>query len=150
MKFKPIGVQTIISCVTLVTGMIIGTLTFSPAIADSLSGANNVPAPVYEKNKNGQTYGSSAFANTPDQEPDLISAIGVDGTEGYILATDFNGDQPKSPAEAVEHNKKLKPERKIPLYAVDGKTVIGEFKIKNDKLIDTPNNLDEKAQNPKN
>lgn len=149
MKFK-FGVQTIITSITLVAGMVVGTLTFSPAIADNLSAKNNIPTPVYEKNKNGQTYGSSAFANTPDQIPDLISAIGVDGTEGYILATDFNGDQPKSPAEAVEHNKKLKPERKIPLYAVDGKTVIGEFKVQNGKLTDTPNNVNEKAQAPKN
>ena len=39
----------------------------------------------YPKNINGQTYGSSADATSPETEPELISAIGVDGTAGYVL-----------------------------------------------------------------
>lgn len=40
---------------------------------------------LYPKNKNGQTYGSAAYATSPETEPDLILATGVDGTEGYLL-----------------------------------------------------------------
>lgn len=55
----------------------------------------------YPKNKNGQTYGSTADAASPETEPDLISAIGVDGTAGYVLKKDLDGEQPKSPEEAI-------------------------------------------------
>jgi len=51
----------------------------------------------YPKNKNGQTYGSSAGATSPETEPELISAIGEDGTEGYVLKKDLDGELPKSP-----------------------------------------------------
>ena len=39
----------------------------------------------YPKNKNGQTYGSATDTTSPKKEPELISAIGVDGTKGYVL-----------------------------------------------------------------
>lgn len=138
MRFKPLGVRTVIIGITLAVGMITGTLTFGPAIAANLSKQSNTPAPVYAKNKDGQTYGSSAFANSSDQEPDLVSAVGVDGAQGYVRSEDLNGELPKTPEEAVAHNSKLKAERKIPLYDVDGKTVIGEFKIENGKVTETP------------
>lgn len=84
----------------------------------------------YPKNKNGQTYGSSADATSPETEPELISAIGVDGTEGYVLKKDIDGEQPKSPEEAIAiQNSRSPGGRDIPLYGVDGETVIGVFRV---------------------
>jgi len=89
--------------------------------------ANNMK---YPKNKNGQTHGSAADATFPETEPELISAIGVDGTQGYVLKKDIDGEQPKSPAEAIAiQNSRSPGGRDIPLYDVDGETVIGVFHI---------------------
>lgn len=90
-------------------------------------GAKNMK---YPKNKNGQTHGSAADATSPETEPELISAIGVDGTQGYVLKKDIDGEQPKSPAEAIAiQNSRSPGGRDIPLYDVDGETVIGVFHI---------------------
>ncbi|OAB25880.1 hypothetical protein PMSD_26835 [Paenibacillus macquariensis subsp. defensor] len=84
----------------------------------------------YPKNKNGQTYGSAADATFPETEPELISAIGVDGTKGYVLKKDIDGEQPKSPEEAIAiQNSRSPGGRDIPLYDVEGETVIGVFHV---------------------
>ena len=96
---------------------------------------------VYETNVNGQTYGTAMYAATPDEEPDLILAESPDGTEGYIYSSDLNADLPSNPEEMLAINEKYQKiwdeapigevvvARYIPLYAVDGKTVVGEFPI---------------------
>jgi hypothetical protein len=87
-------------------------------------------APNYPENENGQTYGSAGDATSPEIEPELIRAIGVDGTEGYVLKKDLDGKQPKSPEEAIAiQNSRSPGGRNIPLYDVDGKTIIGVFHI---------------------
>lgn len=58
-------------------------------------------APNYPKNENGQTYGSAADATSPKTEPDLIRAVGVDETVGYVLKKDLDGELPKTPEEAL-------------------------------------------------
>ncbi|WP_153047501.1 hypothetical protein [Paenibacillus sp. EZ-K15] len=84
----------------------------------------------YPKNKNGQTYGSSADATSPETEPELISATGVDGTAGYVLKKDLDGELPKSPEEAIAIQNSRSPDgRDIPLFDVDGETVIGVFHV---------------------
>lgn len=94
------------------------------------SDAMNPKAPIYPKNENGQTYGSGADASSPETVPDLIRAIGVDGTEGYLLREDLDGELPKSPEEAIEiQNSRPSGGRDIPLYDVDGETVIGVFHV---------------------
>jgi len=90
-------------------------------------GAKNMS---YPKNKNGQTYGSATDAPSPDMEPELIRAIGVDGTTGYVLKKDLDGERPKSPEEAIAiQNSRSPGGRDIPLYDVDGETVIGVFHV---------------------
>lgn len=86
--------------------------------------------PNYPVNERGQTYGNGPYPAGPDQEPDLIAAVGVDGTMGYVLKKDLDGEQPKTPEEALAIQKSL-PQGgyDIPLYDVDGKTVIGIFHI---------------------
>ncbi|MCM2998633.1 hypothetical protein M3647_14185 [Paenibacillus cellulositrophicus] len=84
----------------------------------------------YPKNKNGQTYGSSADATSPDMEPELIRAIGVDGTAGYVLKKDLDGELPKTPEEAIAMQNSRSPDGyDIPLYDVDGESVIGLFHV---------------------
>ncbi|MFE5318386.1 hypothetical protein ACFQ88_06735 [Paenibacillus sp. NPDC056579] len=93
-----------------------------------ISGAKNMN--FYPKNKNGQTYGSATDATSPETEPELISAIGVDRTQGYVLKKDLDGEQPKSPEEAIAiQNSRSPGGRDIPLYDVDGETVIGVFHV---------------------
>ncbi|GEM_PF-1061825 len=75
-------------------------------------------------NENGQTYGVDS-----EDSPDLIAAQGIDGTYGYILSNDLDGPEFSTPEEAVNWQKKHNGRRVIPLYASDGKTVIGEFDL---------------------
>ncbi|MDQ8739175.1 hypothetical protein [Paenibacillus sp. LHD-38] len=86
--------------------------------------------PDYPVNEQGQTYGNGPFPPGPVQEPDLIGAEGVDGTMGYVLRKDLVGEQPNTPEEALAIQKSRPPGgHDIPLYDVDGKTVIGVFHI---------------------
>ena len=65
--------------------------------------------------------------------PGLILAQGVDGTIGYVRATDLGGPQPETPEEAVALMKEREATgctgRYIDLYAADGVTVIGRFHV---------------------
>lgn len=96
---------------------------------------------TFSINSKGLTYGSALNATSREEEPDLIAAIGVDGTEGYVYASDLEEKMPSSPAEAVAITKAIKEKkaksknnkpvviRSIPLYSSDGKTIIGTFDI---------------------
>jgi len=84
----------------------------------------------YPKNENGQTYGSAADAASYETRPDLIRAVGMDGTVGYLLKKDIDGEQPNTPEEAIAMQNSRPPGgRNIPLYEVDGKTIIGVFHV---------------------
>lgn len=117
-----------------VAGVVIGTVGVTASSLDT-------PRP-YQVNQNGQTYGGmNPYAAVPQEGPDLIAAIGIDGTEGYIYEGDLNGEQPSNPEEAQVYMENLKQRaakaarsneeysRYIPLYDSDGVTVIGEFGI---------------------
>jgi len=89
---------------------------------------NPALAPQYQTNENGQTYGSNLGAIMGNPQPDLIAATGVDGTNGYVRYVDLMGNMPKTPEEALAMQNNRKPgSAQIPLYAIDGKTVIGVF-----------------------
>ncbi|MGL4914176.1 MAG: hypothetical protein ACRC3Y_17270 [Romboutsia sp.] len=80
----------------------------------------------FPTNENGETYGTSVLTEDGEYvDPDLIEAIGDGDVEGYVRSEDVFGHDntydPKNP------NKKIS----IPLYEVDGFTVIGEFIIEN-------------------
>lgn len=96
--------------------------------ANSYLNQSFMPAPEYSKNESGETYGSVLKATSPANEPDLIQAIGEDGTIGYVRNSDLIGKQPKTPEEAIKMNTEAC-EKEINLYTSDGKTVIGKFKI---------------------
>jgi hypothetical protein len=81
-------------------------------------------------------------AASPYTEADLIKAYGVDGTIGYVGSTDLRGDEPKNPEEAIAMQKQRVASgvRKIPLYDVSGKTVIGEFHVFPGVSVEKPSN----------
>lgn len=128
-------VGTLLSSMLLI-GIIVGSLFIIGANAESVR-------TKYELNKQGQTYGNFDPRVPPSEQelPQLIAAIGIDGTEGYVYADDLHGDQPKNEKEANEYMQRLEAEvenakksnsaylRCIPLYLEDGKTIIGEFGI---------------------
>jgi hypothetical protein len=67
-------------------------------------------------------------ATTLETIPDLISAVGVDGTKGYVKKVDLYEEMPKTPEEALERQRlRAENTRRIPLYNADGRTVIGQF-----------------------
>lgn len=118
----------------LIAGVSIGTVVATASAWDA-------PSP-YSINENGQTYGGIYLDSTdPPEKPDLIAAIGLDGTKGYVYPADLRGDQPSTPEEALQYMEDLEQayakakatgeqySRYIPLYASDGITVIGEFGI---------------------
>lgn len=92
---------------------------------------------VYSVNANGQTYSDDTvniLANDYPDLPDLIGVIATNGKEGYVYKEDFYDYMPSCPEEAVKYMEVLKELndqgiyfRIIPVYAIDGKTVIGDF-----------------------
>ncbi|MFD0676726.1 MULTISPECIES: hypothetical protein [unclassified Paenibacillus] len=63
--------------------------------------------------------------------PELIQAIGVDGTKGYVRATDLETKRPQTPEEAISKQRSIAPGsvKEIKLYDVNGEKVIGSFNI---------------------
>jgi|SRR6478735_10048275 len=96
-----------------------------------------MPSPSYSANDEGLTYGSALDAPSPETEPDLIQAVSDDGTEGYVLKTDLDDADGTaaaasftSPEDAVKWQARRALETvTIPVYAVDGRTVIGKFTV---------------------
>lgn len=139
-----LAIVTAVSCVAvglLVGGLLSETATFftekdvaqRPAQSyDSNGGVSNDdaslllgPVPTLEVNADGLTYGSALFANSAEDEPDLISVLADDEiTEGYVYKTDLEEEAPASPAEA-----RSAPSRTVDVYEADGHTVIGSFTI---------------------
>jgi hypothetical protein len=86
--------------------------------------------PNFPVNAAGETYGSAAGLPLAEL-PDLIEAYGTNGQVGYILKTDFEratGSNIGNPQQAVAWGQ-TSGVQTIPLYAVDGKTVIGSFTV---------------------
>lgn len=127
MNIKTRLVRPVLILTVLIMGITSGALVFSSA--DTYLNQGQVPSPEFPINQYGETYGSALKATSPDNEPDLIKAYGIDGTLGYVKSSDLKGVQPKTPQEALDLQAKTPSSRKIPLYESDGKTVIGEFQI---------------------
>lgn len=72
----------------------------------------------YPVNVHGETYGSGLLYEIVGEEPDLIEAVGTDGTEGYVRTEELH------PFYDVEEGEDLL----IPLYDVNGEE-IGSFKL---------------------
>lgn len=84
----------------------------------------------YGVNENGQTYGVVNDFTAEKYYPDLVGAVGTDGTEGYILSKELLQMQRASSREeavALMRDPEYIQGRLIDLYAADGTTVIGKF-----------------------
>ncbi|OZD60819.1 hypothetical protein CH263_20225 [Rhodococcus sp. 06-1059B-a] len=107
----------------------------SPAASQARS-AQAEPAIEEGTNANGQTYGRGDQVSEDSELPDLIAAIGTDGTVGYIEKSDLAG-----PVTSPEQARQLETRevngvevlssgsRSVPLLAEDGVTEIGVFEI---------------------
>jgi len=96
-----------------------------------LASAPGQHQPNYQKNANGQTYGSELDAPDPADAPDLIAAYATNGEQGYVYATDLHPDfynPPSSPEQAIQQSEAQKT-RVIDVYTEDGTTKIGEFVV---------------------
>lgn len=96
------------------------------------------PEPTYPVNDSGLTYGSASDAISPETEPDLILVVTEDGTEGYVKKVDLddaNGTTAaagfRSPDDALawQQERIAQGDLRIPVYQVDGVTVVGEFVV---------------------
>lgn len=91
---------------------------FVAPAAPSARTAQSTPAPeelASGTNANGQTFGSAVDANSPEESPDLIASYGTNGAFGYIRSDEV------STVDASAS---------IPLYANDGRTVVGSFDVR--------------------
>ena len=73
-------------------------------------------------NDRGLTYGSSAHG-----DPDLVRVLTRDGTTGFVYKTDLNSPDPTSRADVARLQEAGRAGRTIPVYDVEGITVIGSF-----------------------
>lgn len=91
---------------------------------------------TYSRNARGETYGSSAFAKSPTELPDLIASFGEDHkTRGFVRKTDLESRAvPRSPEEvearAASGQTGRVGDKEVPLYAQDRVTVVGSFIVK--------------------
>jgi hypothetical protein len=95
-----------------------------PSSRSSSFETDNLEISAYKVNENGETYGSELYAEVCGKSPDLIAALGADGTIGYVRNSDLN-PEPKTIEEALALNDITE----IPLYSSDGDTIIGVFKF---------------------
>lgn len=100
----------------------------APANQDSGKGTNDNSSYVYPVNKNGETYGSSAYGN-----PDLILTYDTKFGNCYIRARDIPGANVSTPEEAtayMAYMKSLPTHIMVTLYDQDD-NVIGETEVYN-------------------
>lgn len=89
------------------------------------------------RNGNGDSYG----AQNENGAPDLISVMATNGIRGYAYRTDLEEADGtaamrtfKSPQDAVDWQKARRGKSfPVPVYDVDGKSVVGEFVVEADK-----------------
>lgn len=125
---------SILAATTSVTALVAAGAFAGMAVAQS--GSESVK-PSYATNHNGQTYGSASAAGSVEEEPDLIRVVATNGKEGYALKVDLDlasghtaATEFKSPDEALRWQETAgASDQTVPVYANDGKTVIGEFEI---------------------
>jgi len=123
--------RTVLAGAVLFGGLVVGAVGGSVAIA---SDSTNVPTGAasthWQKNARGQTFGSGLNAASPEDEPDLIEAFATNGNLGYVLRTDLEPADPKTPEEALQRQAgQVGKDEVVPVYAADGATKIGVFVI---------------------
>lgn len=108
----------------------ITTTTPSLSLSSSLLAATlEAPAVGLAENEKGQTYGSAFVGAITGEMPDLVKAVTTDGKVGYLNVKDLLLDTPATPEEAIALSSYSEANSIIPVYAEDGTTVVGAFKL---------------------
>ena len=124
--------------VVIVLGALTLGVSIGAAVSSEIGGASSGPAGMtpgatFPRNASGLTYGSALGALGEAGVPDLILVVATNGKQGYVYRSALNaadGSTVSSPRGAaawtaggasVSHT--------IPVYAEDGTTVIGVFKV---------------------
>jgi hypothetical protein len=132
MKGLPLARGTVVLAAVLV-GLVVGGAIATVAVATASDGApapHNLVGTEWPKNARGQTYGSAADAKSPQDEPDLIRATATNGLTGYVLKTDLDGPEPRTPEGALSQQAaQAGKDQVIPVYESDGITQIGVFVV---------------------
>ena len=81
----------------------------------------------FPRNKSGQTYGSAADAETPEQVPELIGVIGDHQVAGFVLRDDYFPPPPQDPNDAAELASAAP--RVLNVYDLEGKEKIDTFSM---------------------
>ena len=125
-KTRSLMIISVAVCIILIGGMAIA------VTKTTILNANE----IFATNESGLTYGRLDIAREKNIKLDLYAALGINGLEGYIYATDLEDPIPSSPKEAIEIQKNRKQgDKEIPVYAVDGYTVIDTFIISSGSAI---------------
>ncbi|MDQ3223419.1 MAG: peptidase M56 BlaR1 [Gemmatimonadota bacterium] len=96
----------------------------SASVAVGASADDSEPSPAdFPRNAKGMTYGSALDSEV---EPQLVEAYATNGRVGYVLSIDLNEEVAANPTEALQRNAGG---FTIPVYTVDGTTIIGEFVV---------------------
>ncbi len=145
MKTKHKVALTVASAVALTGGLVTGTAFAGVGIFQAPWGvaasdgqqAPAMPAPNYQKNAKGLSYGSAADAPSSSAEPDLIQVLATNGKEGYAYKSDLDeatGESAiatfKSPNDALKWQASHKDRATaVKVYDLDGSKIIGEFVV---------------------
>lgn len=92
------------------------------------STVNSIPNNAYEVNENNLTYGSDYYAQSIEDSPDLIQAIGKNGVEGYVYSKDINLEL-NTLSEVLAYINSEQSNFTLPVYAKDGITIIDTFEL---------------------
>lgn len=100
----------------------------SPNVQFSLASIPVIPDKAYEVNENGLSYGSDFYSESQEDSPDLIRVIGKNGIEGYVYSKNINLNF-NNLSEVLDHINTGQSNYTIPVYKVDGTTVVDTFEI---------------------
>lgn len=123
MKIKKslIAILTIMAVVVIISGSV---YIDSANSAQNENGAQRSNT-IYPVNQAGQTYGKFGDFGNEFVGPDLVLAEATNGAIGYVLESDLQGPDHKTPEEALQWQSQQKPDQSIPVYEKDGTTIIG-------------------------
>ena len=130
---QPSGVGSAGYTLPLREGQTSTTITATAGAKWSLTSAYSTRTPTdWATNAAGESYGITKPDGSGDPDLIAVAATTSTGEQGYVYARDLEAGQPTptSPEEAATWSQEHPPTpHDIPVYAADGSTVIGRFKV---------------------
>jgi predicted outer membrane repeat protein len=116
----------------LITAGLFGGVIVGTGVTAALA-ANGSTEVTFSSNSAGQSFGSALNARSVTEEPDLILVEATNGKQGYVKKTDLEPPASiKTPEQAMAYSKQNAAGRMLTVYAEDGKTVVGQFRVGGD------------------